>query len=202
MPDAVPRPVASPAALRATGGLAAPAVRSLSVLLGLSGAIGAWLLWRGLVAVLPATPSAGAEGVRLGLAALALAPAAAVLWLMTLVQAAARFALGAFDPVAGADGRFLRVNQRVIGNTAEQLCAFAPLLLGAASLASGTQTPAVLALAVLFALARLVFWGGYLLHPLARAPGMAATLAATAGALLALVALGLAPEWAEMALGE
>jgi uncharacterized membrane protein YecN with MAPEG domain len=35
----------------------------------------------------------------------------------------------------------------------------------------------VVAAGLVFALARLVFWAGYLLGPLARAPGMAATFA-------------------------
>jgi hypothetical protein len=37
--------------------------------------------------------------------------------------------------------------------------------------------PGVVALGVVFAVARLVFWGGYLIGPLLRAPGMAATFA-------------------------
>ena len=43
--------------------------------------------------------------------------------------------------------------------------------------------PQVLALAATFAVARCVFWAGYLAAPIWRAPGMSATLAVTAGAL-------------------
>ena len=41
----------------------------------------------------------------------------------------------------------------------------------------------VLAIAPVFALARLVFWAGYLTAPILRAPGMAASFAASAAAL-------------------
>ena len=50
---------------------------------------------------------------------------------------------------------------------------------------AAAQMGAVTALGVVFALARLVFWIGYLIAPIARAPGMAATFAATLSALAA-----------------
>jgi uncharacterized membrane protein YecN with MAPEG domain len=43
--------------------------------------------------------------------------------------------------------------------------------------------PAVLALGIVFALARIVFWVGYLAAPVLRAPGMAATLVTAIGTL-------------------
>ncbi len=152
------------------------------MLLGSCGVIGAWLLWRALAGAIPIDPSASGEGVRLGQAALALVPGALVLWATTLVQAGARFLCGAADPLAGRETAFLRLNQRVIANTVEQLCVFAPMLLAAAGLSGAAELPRVLALGGVFAAARLAFWGGYLVHPVARAAGMAATLAATAAA--------------------
>ena len=80
------------------------------------------------------------------------------------------------------DGTLLRVNQRALTNTVEQLTGFAPALLALAArrvrpVGCRSSSRRVL----VFALARLVFWGGYLLGPLARAPGMAATFAVNVG---------------------
>jgi uncharacterized MAPEG superfamily protein len=122
--------------------------------------------------------------MRVGVAAACLLPAAGVLLAMTLVQSAARYLTGVFDPLAGRDGRFLLLNQRVIGNTLEQMAVFVPALLALAAGADGRAMPQVMALALVFALARLAFWVGYLLSPLLRGPGMAATFAASAAALV------------------
>jgi uncharacterized membrane protein YecN with MAPEG domain len=127
----------------------------------------------------PIAASTAAE--RLGVAALALLPGAAALALMIVVQSLARFATGAFDPTAGTDGRALVRTQRAISNTVEQLAVFAPAMLALA--AAGAPLRGVAALGIVFAAARLAFWLGYAIHPLARAPGMAATGACSLGAL-------------------
>ncbi len=158
-------------------------MRGLSLLLGACGVIAAGLLWRQLAGMI-APPADGASVAgRLGLALAWLLPAVAVLWLMLAAQMGARFVAGAFDPLAGRDGRLLAVNQRVITNTVEHLAVFVPALLALAAWVDHAHMPGVMALALVFAAARLVFWGGYLVAPLGRAFGMAATLAATAGAL-------------------
>jgi uncharacterized membrane protein YecN with MAPEG domain len=118
---------------------------------------------------------------RLGLAAVALLPGVAVLALMIGVQMLLRFATGAFDPTAGSDGRALIRTQRTITNTVEQLAVFVPAMLALA--ASGASMRGVAALGIVFGVARLAFWIGYAIHPLARAPGMAATAACSLGAL-------------------
>ena len=71
----------------------------------------------------------------------------------------------------------LQVNQRALTNTVEQLAGFVPALIALAAAAPPAWMPGVVALGVVFAVARLVFWGGYLIGPLLRAPGMAATVA-------------------------
>jgi uncharacterized membrane protein YecN with MAPEG domain len=93
----------------------------------------------------------------------------------------------AVDPLAGVDNRFLLVNQRALTNTVEQLAVFVPALLALAAGASSEQVPGVVALGLVFGVARLVFWGGYLIGPLLRAPGMAATFAVNLSALAAAV---------------
>jgi uncharacterized membrane protein YecN with MAPEG domain len=94
---------------------------------------------------------------------------------MIIVQMRARAATGAIDPTAGRDSHFLRLNQRVITNTVEQLACFVPALLALAGRAASERMNKVVALALLFALARLMVWLGYLVRPMLRAPGMAAT---------------------------
>lgn len=153
------------------------------MLLGAAGIAAAGLLWRRLAGEIPVPSGASSVAIRLGLALAALLPAAALLWAMLLVQMAARFIAGTFDPASGGDGAFLRVNQRVISNTVEQLLVFALALLALAAGLDAPRLPGALALAVVFTVARVAFWAGYLVAPAGRSLGMAATLAATAGAI-------------------
>ena len=64
----------------------------------------------------------------------------------------------------------LQVNQRALTNTVEQLAGFAPALLAVAARAPARWMPFVVAAGLVFGLARLVFWGGYLLGRWARRP--------------------------------
>ena len=160
-------------------------MRGISLLLGVCGAIAALLAWQVTVPLIPADPAASSMAVRLGKASAALLPGVAVLAAMLLAQMAGRFATAAFDPLGGRETRFLQVNQRVISNTVEQLAVFAPALLALAAGAPAARLPEVLALGIVFALARLLFWGGYLAATVARAPGMAASLVTTLATLLA-----------------
>ncbi len=162
-------------------------MRGLSVLLSAVGIVAALLLWRTLAAAIPADPGANSMAVRIGLAFGALMPAAAVLLAMTLTQAGLRFLTGAIDPTQGGDGRLLRVNQRCIANTVEQLLPFAVFLPAWAAGAPAAGVPGILALGGVFAVARLAFWLGYLAAPILRAPGMAASFAANAAACAATV---------------
>lgn len=114
---------------------------------------------------------------------LALLPGAAVLAAMVLAQMGMRFVWAATDPASVEDPRPLRVGQRVIANTVEQAAIFAPSLVALAALevaAAGW----LLALGIVFALSRLLFWAGYALHPLGRAPGMGATVLVVLGTLV------------------
>lgn len=159
-------------------------MRRKSVLLSTIGMIGALLAWRVLAGLLP-VEAAGTEAQRLGIGVAALLPGAGVLAAMIVAQMLARAAALVFDPTAGQETRFLLVNQRVITNTVEQFAIFVPALVALAALAEPAQMAAVAALGLVFALARLVFWGGYLVAPLLRAPGMAATVGVTLATWLA-----------------
>jgi hypothetical protein len=158
-------------------------VRGVSLLLGTCGVIAALLLWRVLGGVIPVPSDGASTAGRLSLALMWLLPSAAVLWAMVVTQMAARLILGAFDPLAPQGGRFLAVNQRVITNTVEQGLIFVPALLALAAGAPAAAMPQVLALPVVFVVARCAFWAEYLVTPIGRGPGMAATTAVTTAAL-------------------
>jgi uncharacterized membrane protein YecN with MAPEG domain len=146
----------------------------------------AFALWQGIAGMIPVDAAAGLPQ-RLGLACAALLPAVCVLNLMIVAQMLLRMRTGAVDPLAGHDGALLRVNQRVLTNTVEQMTGFVPALLALAAGAASDRMRFVVAAGLVFALARLVFWAGYILGPLLRAPGMAATLAVNIGTLVAAI---------------
>lgn len=146
----------------------------------------AFAIWQGLARMLSVDVTAGLAQ-RLGLACAALLPAVCVLNLMIVVQMRLRARTGAMDPLAGRDGASLQVNQRVLTNTVEQLTGFAPALLALAAGAGPGSMRFVVAAGFVFALARLVFWAGYMLGPVVRAPGMAATFAINISTLIAAI---------------
>ena len=162
-------------------------MRGVSLLLGACGVAAALLLWRSLAQQMPAAPDAASTAARLSLALAWLLPNAGLLWAMLVTQMAGRFVLARFDPLAGPEPAFLAVNQRVITNTMEQSLVFVPALLALAAGAPGALMPQILALPVVFVVARCAFWAGYLVAPVGRALGMAATLAVTTGAVAGAV---------------
>lgn len=143
----------------------------------------AWYAFSDLVSVDPTVSMAH----RLGVTLAALLPAGAVLDAMILLQILLRAVSGTIDPTAGEDGRRLRINQRALTNTVEQLVTFTVALLALAAGAPPALMRFVVALALVFALARLAFWIGYLIKPLLRAPGMAATAAVNLSTLAAAI---------------
>lgn len=107
----------------------------------------------------------------------------AVLFCVVLgVEAVAheRLSSPAFDPLAGFETRRLRVNQRYLQNTLEQLIVFAVGLFGLAAYSpDGSAMRAVLATTVVWILARFAFWIGYHRSAAMRgagAPGMALSM--------------------------
>ena len=86
----------------------------------------------------------------------------------------------AFDPLAGFETRRLRVNQRYLQNTLEQIVVFAVAIFGLAAYSShGFAMRAVLATTVVWILARFAFWIGYHWSAAMRglgAPGMAISM--------------------------
>ena len=166
--------------------------RGLALLLAALGITGAVLGWRAMVGLVPVDPAWTSMAARLGAAALALVPTALVLWFFLVAQMATRLWTAAFEPLRAPDGAFLRTNQRIIGNTMEQMLVFCPALLALAAGVPAARMPDVVALALIFAAARLLFWLGYLIRPMLRAPGMAATFASSTAAVFAAIWVWLA----------
>jgi uncharacterized membrane protein YecN with MAPEG domain len=157
--------------------------------------VGVFVAFTVWLAVAQALPDTGApdSAQRLGQACIALLPMCCVLNAMIVLQMSQRVLSGAVDPLAGNDGRVLRMNQRALSNTVEQLAGFVPALLALAARIPAGSMRYVVAAALTFAAARLVFWAGYALGPLTRAPGMAATFAVNIGTLLAAILVWLVP---------
>ncbi|PWC35857.1 MAPEG family protein [Azospirillum sp. TSO35-2] len=124
------------------------------------------------------TPPAGitTPGARMALwGQLAVWPALLLFGMVCGVMAA-RGRNRTFNPIDDPEPRQQRVAQRVLANSVEQTAIFVPAL---AALVVALPLPSLGAAVVatgLFVLGRLLFWAGYLVHPYARAPGMAMTL--------------------------
>lgn len=87
----------------------------------------------------------------------------------------ARFASEAIDPTAGKESAAMIVNGRVVDNTMQQYLLFAAASLAVAAGAAGDQLGIVAAAAIIFVIARFVFWIGYRIRPVYRAAGFAST---------------------------
>lgn len=141
----------------------------------------ALLLWLAIAHLVP--PLTGVDNLagRM-LFALKCCCVAVLFCLVTGVEAVAheRLSSPAFDPLSGFETRRLRVNQRYLQNTLEQIIVFAVGLFGlAAYSADGSAMRAVLATTVVWILARFAFWIGYHRSAAMRglgAPGVALSL--------------------------
>lgn len=96
-----------------------------------------------------------------------------VVMLMTISNE--RFFSRAIDPTQHAESTKMEIDGRVADNTLQQNFVFAVASLTLATIVQPQYLQVIWALAIVFAVARVVFWFGYRKHPLYRAPGMAAT---------------------------
>lgn len=102
--------------------------------------------------------------------------------LATGIEAVAheRLQSAAFDPLAGHETRRIKINQRYLQNTLEQIILFAAGLFGLAAYSSdGDSMRAVLATTIVWIVARFAFWIGYHRSAAMRgigAPGVLASL--------------------------
>lgn len=109
-------------------------------------------------------------------AGLALAPALVLVAMVGGVLVARARSL-ALNPIDDPETRFHRISQRVLTNTVEQTLVFLPALAALTVWLPLPDLGAPTVATALFVAGRLLFWAGYLVHPYARAPGMAMTLA-------------------------
>jgi uncharacterized MAPEG superfamily protein len=120
-------------------------------------------LWFGIRHFAPIEPGMEDMSARM-LFALKCTCFATLFCLVTGIEAVAheRLRSPAFDPLAAHETRRMRVNQRYLQNTLEQLAVFVPGLFGLAAYSQGGDSMrAVLASATVWILSRLAFWIGY-----------------------------------------
>lgn len=86
-----------------------------------------------------------------------------------------RFFSSAIDPTRHAEGTKMEIDGRVADNTLQQNFVFLAATLALSTVVPFQSLQVIWACAVVFVVARAAFWLGYRIHPLYRAPGMAAT---------------------------
>jgi len=143
-----------------------------TVLVGaLSGIVGMIVLVWALSRIIHAPFIDDDPGARLTYALKWAVVAAVPFFAMIVAVGNARFLSEAIDPTRHKEDAAMEVNGRVTENTLQQ-----PLLFVIGLLALSVSMPFerlsfVPALAITFVLARIIFWIGYRIHPLYRAPG-------------------------------
>ena len=86
-----------------------------------------------------------------------------------------RFFSEAIDPTLQKEDPATQVNGRVVENTQQQFLLFLVGTLALSTSLAADQMRVIPAVAIVFVVARILFWIGYRIHPLYRAFGMAAT---------------------------
>jgi hypothetical protein len=99
----------------------------------------------------------------------------------------ARFLSKAIDPLRHAEDRAMEINGRVVDNTLQQNFVFFIGTVALSTFLTSETITLIPALVAVFMLARIVFWVGYRIDPLYRAPGMAATSYMNVGILLSVL---------------
>jgi len=140
-----------------------------------------------LVAVIynlwPLSPELTDTAARLGYTARALIFAALPLLFGIVTVANARFCSDAIDPIRHLESRTMEINGRFVDNTAQQLLLFSIATLSLCTVLTPSSMRVIPAAVTVFVIARTVFWIGYRIRPIYRAPGMSATGYLNAGLL-------------------
>ncbi|WP_051531408.1 MAPEG family protein [Sphingomonas sp. URHD0057] len=97
--------------------------------------------------------------------------AAVPFFAMIVVVGNERFLSEAIDPTLHKEDAKMQVNGRVADNAQQQLLLFVIGLLALSVSMPFERLSFVPALAITFVIARIIFWIGYRIHPLYRAPG-------------------------------
>lgn len=97
--------------------------------------------------------------------------AAVPLFAMLIAIGNARFLSEAIDPTLAKEDHKMIVNGRVADNTLQQYMLFLVAMLALSVSLPRERLSIVAAVAITFVVARVIFWIGYRIHPLYRAPG-------------------------------
>jgi hypothetical protein len=143
-------------------------------------ALSVWLL----TLALPSPRMMATIADRLGYALRANVVALLPLFIMIITIANSRFLSDAIDPTRRAESPAMQVDGRVAENTLQQNFVFAIASLALSTLVSPANLQVVWACTIVFVVARTVFWVGYRINPLFRAPGMSATAYMNLGMIL------------------
>ncbi len=108
-------------------------------------------------------------------------------FLMLISVGNSRFFSEAIDPLAHKESVSMEVDGRVADNTLQQNFVFFVGTIALSTFLSADTVKILLVLTIVFVLARAVFWIGYRINPLYRAPGMAATSYMNLGILLTVI---------------
>ena len=98
-----------------------------------------------------------------------------------------RFLSEAIDPTRRAESRSIEIDGRVADNTLQQNFVFAIASLSLSTIVRLDHLQVVWSGVIVFVVARAVFWLGYRINPLYRAPGMSATAYLNLGMILYLL---------------
>lgn len=96
-------------------------------------------------------------------------------FIMLIIVSNERFLSNAIDPTLHAESARMEIDGRVVENTLQQNFVFFVATLALSTVVPFQYLQVILACALVFVVARCLFWLGYRMHPLYRAPGMSAT---------------------------
>jgi hypothetical protein len=143
-------------------------------------AISVWLLTK----TLPAPVITDTVGERLAYALQANIVAVVPLFIMFITIGNSRFLSDAIDPTRKAESPSMNIDARVADNTLQQNFVFVVASLAVSTIVEVNNLQVVWACTIVFVVARSVFWAGYRINPLYRAPGMSATAYMNLGMIL------------------
>lgn len=106
------------------------------------------------------------------------------LFLMLITVGNSRFFSEAIDPTRHVESPAMEIDGRVVENTLQQNFVFFVASLALSAIVPFDYLQVVWACAIWFVIARSVFWIGYRIHPLYRAPGMSAAAYMNLGMIL------------------
>ena len=146
-------------------------------------ALSVWVLTRAL----PTPVIVDILGERLSYALRANVVAIVPFFIMLITVGNSRFLSEAIDPTRHAESRSMEIDGRVADNTLQQNFVFAVASLALSTIVPLQHLQVVWACAIVFVIARAVFWLGYRINPLYRAPGMSSTAYMNLGMILYVV---------------